>query len=180
MNWKNICVYANVFVCSSHVDIRAIIYIFYMDVYIYFKYDNFYTTCILMCMHVCLCTHVRIHCLCGHACVRMMQILLFYLFYNPCQPLYMFTLVPEIHGWRCAIRVSESVIRVRRHGLCVGLFTVLMMPFVLYSCTLSEWRNKNCELYALYGIWSLTPVWFCSKHKESVHHGQLGLWWDSQ
>ena len=83
MNWKNICVYANVFVCSSHVDIRAIIYIFYMDVYIYFKYDNFYTTCILMRMHVCLCTHVRIHCLCGHACVRMMQILLFYLFLQP-------------------------------------------------------------------------------------------------
>ena len=70
--------------------------------------------------------------------MRMMQILLFYLFYNPCQPLSMFTLVPEIHGWRCAIRVGESVIRVRRHGLCVGLFTVLMMPFVLYSCTLSE------------------------------------------
>ena len=129
------------FVCSSHVDIRAIKYIFYMDVYIYFKYDNFYTTCILMRMHVCLCTHVRIHCLCGHACVRMMQILLFYLFYNPCQSLYMFTLVPEIHGWRCAIRVGESVIRVRRHGLCVGLFTVLMMPFVLYSCTLSEMTN---------------------------------------
>ena len=80
MNWKNICVYANVFVCPSHVDIRAIIYIFYMDVYIYFKYDNFYMTCILMRTHVCLCTHVRIHCLCGQACVRRMQILLFYPF----------------------------------------------------------------------------------------------------
>ena len=38
----------------------------------------------------------------------------------------------------CHTCVGESVIRVRRHGLCVGLFTVLMMPFVLYSCTLSE------------------------------------------
>ena len=77
MKWKNICVYANVFVCSSHPDIRAIIYIFYMDVYIYFRYDNCYMTCILMRMHVCLSTHVRIHGLCGHACVRRMQILLF-------------------------------------------------------------------------------------------------------
>ena len=95
-------------------------YIFYMRVYIYFKYNNFHITCILMRIHMCLCTHVRIHCLCGHACVRRMQILLFYLFYNNlCQPLYMFTLVPEIHGWKCAIRV---VIRVLRHGLSVGLF----------------------------------------------------------
>ena len=106
MKWKNICVYANMFVCSSHVDIRAIIYIYYMDVYIYFEYDSYYMTCILMRMHVCLCTHVRIHGLCGHACVRRMQILLFYLFYNLCQPLYMFTLVPEIHGWRRAIRLE--------------------------------------------------------------------------
>ena len=34
----------------------------------------------------------------------------------------MFTQVPEIHGWRCARRVAESLIRVLRHGLCVGLF----------------------------------------------------------
>ena len=88
----------------------------------YFIYDNFYMTCILMRLHVCLCTHVRIHCLCGHVCVRRMQILLFYLFLEPMSTRYMFTLVPEIHGWRCAIRVGESVIRVLRHGLCVGLF----------------------------------------------------------
>ena len=73
-------------------------------------------------MQVCLCIHARIHCLFGHECVRRMQILLFYLSYNLCQPLYMFTLVPEIHGWRCAIRADGSVIRVLRHGLCVGIF----------------------------------------------------------
>ena len=88
-----------------------------------FTYNlNFYMTCILMRMHVFLCTRVRIHCLCGHACLRRVQIVLFYLFHNLCQPLYMFTMVPEIHGWRCAIRVGESVIRVLRNGLCVGLF----------------------------------------------------------
>ena len=97
-------------------------YIFYMDVYIYFMYDNFYMACILMRMYVCLCTYVRIHCSCGHACVHRMHNLLFYLFNNLCQPLYMFTLVPELHGWRYAIRVGESVNRDLRHGLCVGLF----------------------------------------------------------
>ena len=63
----------------------------YVQQYIYFTWTftyilnmiAFYVTCILMRMHVCLCTHVRIHCLCGHACVRRMQILLFYLFLQP-------------------------------------------------------------------------------------------------
>ena len=89
-------------------------YIFYMDVFIYFKYANFYMTCILMHLHAYLCTHARIHCLCGQACVHRMQILQFHLSYNLCQPLYMFTLAPEIHGWRCAIPANGSVIGVSK------------------------------------------------------------------
>ena len=117
-------------------------YISYMDVYIYFEYDNFHMTRILMRMHVCLCPHVPMHCLCGHACVRRMQILLFYLFYNLCQPPYLFTLGPGKHGWRCAIRVGESVIRVLRHGLSIGLFYC----FNDAVCFIFMYYNKHCEL----------------------------------
>ena len=63
MKWKNICVYANVFVCSSLVDIRAIIYIFNMDVYIYLKYD-------LYDLHINAHARVLVH-TCSHTlCVR--------------------------------------------------------------------------------------------------------------
>ena len=85
---------------------------------------------------------------CVHVCVHRMQILLFYFFYNLCQPLYMLTLVPEIHGWRCAIPVVESVIRVLRHGLCVGLFYCFndTVCFIfMYFVRNDEIKTVNCN-----------------------------------
>ena len=116
---------------------------------------------------------------CAGTRVRRMQILLFYLFYNLCQPLYTFTLVPEIHVCRCAIRVGESVIRVRRHGFCIGLFTVLMMLFVfvarlsksLVTLTLGSSKiNQHCWRFHGSGVIAAPQIIGLISFCTGMHH----------
>ena len=95
----------------------------------------------------------------ARVCARDTDFTVLPFFYNLCQPLYMFTLVPEIHGWRCAIRVGESVIRVLRHGLCVGLFYCFndTVCFIfMYFVRNDEIKTVNCYVGVGGWAWGVT------------------------